>query len=73
MEKETIEVMVEGGKATAAPPLGPSIAPLKINVQAVVDKINEKTKEMQGMQVPVKVIVDTESKEFEVEVGTPPV
>jgi large subunit ribosomal protein L11 len=73
MGKETIEVMVEGGKATAAPPIGPSIAPLKINVQAVVDMINEKTKEMAGMQVPVKVIVDTDTKEFEVTVGTPPV
>jgi len=73
MVKETVEVMVEGGKATAAPPLGPSIAPLKINVQSVVDKINEKTKEMAGMQVPVKVVVDTETKEFEVTVGTPPV
>jgi len=73
MGKETIEVMIEGGKATAAPPIGPSIAPLKINVQAVVDRINEKTKEMAGMQVPVKVIVDTDTKEFEVEVGTPPV
>jgi len=72
MGKETIEVMVEGGKATAAPPLGPSIAPLKINVQSVVDKINEKTKEMAGMQVPVKVVVDTDTKEFEVTVGTPP-
>lgn len=73
MGKETIEVMIEGGKATAAPPLGPSVAPLKVNVQAVVDRINEKTKEMAGMQVPVKVIVDTETKEFDVEVGTPPV
>jgi len=73
MGKQTIEVMVEGGKATAAPPIGPSIAPLKINVQAVVDKINEKTKEMAGMQVPIKVIVNEETKEFEVEVGTPPV
>ena len=73
MVKDTIEVMVEGGKATAAPPIGPSIAPLKINVQAVVDKINEKTKEMAGMQVPVKVIVDTDTKEFEIEVGKPPV
>jgi large subunit ribosomal protein L11 len=73
MGKQVIEVMVEGGKATAAPPLGPSIAPLKINVQAVVDKINEKTKDMAGMQVPVKVIVDTDTKEFNVQVGTPPV
>jgi large subunit ribosomal protein L11 len=73
MGKETIELLIEGGKATAAPPLGPAVAPMKINVQAVVDKINDKTKEMAGMQVPVKVIVDSDTKEFEIEVGTPPV
>ena len=72
MGKETIEILVEGGNATAAPPLGPSIAPLKINVQKVVDKINEKTKSMAGMKVPVKVILDTETKEFEINVGKPP-
>lgn len=73
MGKEKIDLLIEGGKATAAPPLGPAIAPMKINVQAVVDKINEKTKDMAGMQVPVKVIVDSETKEFEISVGTPPI
>ena len=29
---ETIKVLVEGGKATQAPPLGPTLAQLKINV-----------------------------------------
>jgi len=36
-----------------------------------VNKINEVTKDYAGMKVPVKVIVDTETKEFEVTVGTP--
>ena len=38
---------------------------------AVVNKINELTKEFAGMRVPVKVIVNLETKEFQVEVGTP--
>jgi large subunit ribosomal protein L11 len=73
MGKETIEILVEGGKATAAPPLGPSLAPLKVNVGNVVTEINKKTAAMKGMKVPVKVIVDTAKKTFEIEVGTPPV
>lgn len=73
MPKETVEVLVEGGKATPAPPLGPSLAPLKINVGEVVAQINEKTKSFGGMQVPVKVIVDTETKKYSISVGTPPV
>ena len=38
---------------------------------AVVNKINELTKEFAGMRVPVKVTVNLETKEFQVEVGTP--
>jgi len=71
--EQTVAVVVEGGKATAAPPLGPALGPLGVNIQAVVDKINEKTGEMAGMKVPVKVIVDTGTKEFRIEVGKPPV
>lgn len=73
MGKQTIEVMIEAGKATAAPPLGPALGPLGVNTKAIVDEINEKTKELKGMQVPVKVTVDTDKKTFEIEVGTPPV
>jgi large subunit ribosomal protein L11 len=38
---------------------------------AIVNKINEITKEYAGMKVPVKISVDTEDKTFEVTVGTP--
>jgi len=69
----TIAAMVEGGKATAGPPLGPSLAPTGVNIGQVIAKINEKTKDFAGMQVPIKVIVDKAKKAFEVEVGTPPV
>ncbi|MBI4018346.1 MAG: 50S ribosomal protein L11 [Candidatus Aenigmarchaeota archaeon] len=73
MPKETVDVLVEGGKATPAPPIGPSLSPLKINVGEVVAQINEKTKTFAGMQVPVKIVVDTETKKFTISVGTPPV
>jgi|ETN01SMinimDraft_4_1059930.scaffolds.fasta_scaffold30685_2 large subunit ribosomal protein L11 len=72
MATESIDSLVEGGKATAAPPLGPALGPLGVNIGEVVGKINEMTKAFAGMKVPVKVIVDTDSKEFEVEIGTPP-
>ncbi|MBI4173862.1 MAG: 50S ribosomal protein L11 [Candidatus Aenigmarchaeota archaeon] len=71
-DKKEVKVLVEGGKATPAPPLGPSLAPLKINIGQVVAEINEKTKSLAGMQVPVKVTVDIETKKWVIEVGTPP-
>jgi large subunit ribosomal protein L11 len=69
--KKIVEALVAGGQATAGPPLGPALGPLGVNVLAIVNKINEVTKDYAGMKVPVKVIVDTETKEFEVTVGTP--
>ncbi len=68
-----IEVLVEGGKATAAPPLGPQLGPLGVNTAKVVEEINKKTASLAGMQVPVKIIVDEKTKTFEIEVGTPPI
>ncbi|MEM1515008.1 MAG: 50S ribosomal protein L11 [Candidatus Bathyarchaeia archaeon] len=70
-EKKIAEFIVEGGKATAGPPIGPAIGPLGVNVVAIVNKINELTKEYAGMKVPVKIIIDQETKSFEVEVGIP--
>lgn len=72
MAKETIEVLIEGGKATAAPPLGPALGPMKVNIGQVVADINKKTEDFKGMKVPVKVIVDSETKEYEIKIGTPP-
>ena len=68
---EVVEVLVPGGKATAGPPLGPSLGPLGINVKAVVDEINKKTATFNGMQVPVRIEVDAK-KAFTVTVGIPP-
>lgn len=70
---QTIEILVEGGKATPGPPLGPALGPLGVNIGQVVKEINEKTKDYEGMQVPVKVSVDPKTKKFTVTVGTPPV
>lgn len=69
---ETIEALVEGGKASAGPPLGPALGPMGVNIMQVINTINEKTKDFQGMKVPVKVIIDPKSKDFTIEVGTPP-
>ncbi|HJJ89432.1 MAG TPA: 50S ribosomal protein L11 [Methanocorpusculum sp.] len=68
---ETVEVLVPGGRATAGPPLGPALGPLGINVKAVVDDINKKTAEFNGMSVPVTVTVD-DKKNVTLTVGIPP-
>ncbi len=69
---EKIEVLVDGGKATPGPPLGPALGPLGVNVVEIVAAINEKTKAFVGMKVPVKLSIDEKTKAFEISVGTPP-
>jgi len=73
VEKKVVEALVAGGQATAGPPLGPALGPFGVNVVAIVNKINELTKDYAGMKVPVKVTVNPEDKTFEVSVGTPTV
>jgi large subunit ribosomal protein L11 len=72
MAGQSVEVLVDGGKASAGPPLGPALGPLGVNVMNVVKLINEKTAAFAGMKVPVKVNVDPKTKAFDVTVGTPP-
>jgi large subunit ribosomal protein L11 len=71
VEKKVVELLVNGGQATAGPPLGPALGPLGLNIMLVVNKINELTKDYAGMKVPVKISVDPEDKTFDVSVGTP--
>ncbi|MGV8176987.1 MAG: 50S ribosomal protein L11 [Candidatus Bilamarchaeaceae archaeon] len=70
MEK-TVNAIVEGGKASAGPPLGPALAPLGVNIGQVIAKINEATGAFKGTKVPVTVFVDPATKGFRVEVGSP--
>lgn len=67
-----ISVLVDGGKATASAPLGPALGPLGVDIGKIVAEINRKTKAYDGMKVPVKISVDSSSKDFEVSVGSPP-
>jgi len=69
---EVIEVLVEGGKASAGPPIGPALGPHGVNVVEVVNTINNATKDFKGMKVPVKIIIDPATKKYEIKVGTPP-
>src|SRR2546422_3194354 len=69
---EKLSVLVDGGKATPGPPLGPALGPLGLNIVEIIKAINEKTKSFEGMKVPVTLIVDPKSKAFTIEVGTPP-
>jgi large subunit ribosomal protein L11 len=69
--KQTISSLVTGGEATAGPPLGPALGPMGVNILQIISAINEKTKEFKGMKIPVSVLVDADTKKWEIEVGIP--
>ena len=70
-ELQTISSLVTGGQASAGPPLGPSLGPMGVNIMEVINAINEKTKDFEGMKVPVTVSIDPDTKKWEIEVGIP--
>ena len=70
-EPQKISSLVTGGGASAGPPLGPALGPLGVNIMEVINAINDKTKDFEGMKVPVTVSVDPDTKEWDIEVGIP--
>jgi large subunit ribosomal protein L11 len=67
---DVVEVLIEGGKANPGPPLGPALGPLGVNIKAIVESVNERTKVYAGMTVPVKIMID--GGKVDVSVGVPP-
>jgi large subunit ribosomal protein L11 len=70
-DKLEISALVEGGKASGGPPIGPSVGPTGVAIKDVVDSINEMTVDFKGLKVPVTIIVDTTEKTFEIKISTP--
>ena len=69
MVEKTFNFIVNGGKASGGPPIGPALGPLGVNIMQIVNDINAKTAEFDGLSVPVDVIIDTDTRAFEVKVG----
>jgi large subunit ribosomal protein L11 len=67
----TIKLQASGGQATPAPPIGPALGQHGVNIGQFVSQFNERTKELNGMTVPV-VITVFKDKSFIFEVKSPP-
>ena len=72
MATEKLDLLVEGGKAAADQNTAQKLGPLGV-LQKVLSSVNEKTASFAGMKVPVKISVDTDTREFTITIGTPPV
>jgi large subunit ribosomal protein L11 len=71
VEAQKVSSLVTGGAASAGPPLGPALGPLGVNIMEIIKAINDKTKDFEGMKVPVTVSVFPDTKKWEIEIGIP--
>lgn len=72
MGEATISGLIEGGKATSGPPFGPALGPLGVNIGKIIAEINAKTEAYAGIKIPVKIMVDPVTKNYRIEIGSPP-
>ena len=66
-----VKLQAPGGQATPAPPIGPALGQHGVNIGQFVSQFNERTKEHNGMIVPVEITI-YKDKTFEFVVKSPP-
>jgi large subunit ribosomal protein L11 len=66
-----IKLQAAGGQATPAPPIGPALGQHGVNIGQFVSQFNEKSKEHNGMLVPVVINV-YQDKSFDFIIKSPP-
>ena len=66
-----VKLQAPGGQATPAPPIGPALGQHGVNIGQFVSQFNERTKEYNGMVIPV-VITIYKDKTFEFICKSPP-
>lgn len=66
-----VKLQIEAGKATPAPPVGPSLGQHGVNIMGFVKEYNERTASQAGTIVPV-VLTVFEDRSFSFEIKTPP-
>jgi large subunit ribosomal protein L11 len=67
-----VKLLVEGGDMKPNPAISQKLGPLGINLGKIMQDVNKSTQSFKGMKVPVTLDINTKTKEFKVEVQTPP-
>ena len=68
-----VKILVEGGAMKPGPALSQKLGPAGVNLGQVISKVNEATQNFKGMKVPVELEIDMATKEFVINVFSPPV
>lgn len=66
-----IKLQIPGGQASPSPPVGPALGQHGVNIMAFCKEFNARTKDKQGIIIPV-VITVYEDRSFDFITKTPP-
>lgn len=68
--KNTLKLIIQAGKATPAPPIGPALGQRGLNIMDFCKQFNDKTSQKTG---PIPVLIHfTKDKKFTIEIKAPP-
>jgi len=70
--KVVLKLAIEAGRATPAPPIGPTLGQHGVNIQEFVTQYNDKTRDKMGDIIPC-ILTVYEDRSFTIELKTPPV
>ena len=66
-----LKVLVTGGQANPAPPLGPTLSQHRVSIPEFISKFNERNRDQMGVPLPAIINVNRDGS-FDFEVKTPP-
>lgn len=69
--KAIIKLEIEGGKANPAPPIGPALGQIGVNIREFCKAYNDLTKDKMGEIVPVEITAYVDAT-FSLKLKTPP-
>jgi large subunit ribosomal protein L11 len=68
-----VKLLVEGGNMKPGPAISQKLGPMGINLGKVISDVNKATESFKGLKVPVELDVDPATKNYTINVASPPV
>src|SRR3989344_3401268 len=67
-----IKLLIEGGEMKVNPTIAQKLGPLGLNMGKIISDVNNATSSFKGVKVPVAIDIDAKTKQYKIEVSTPP-
>lgn len=71
--KMKVKLIVDGGAMKPGPAVAQQLGPMGINMGGVISDVNKETEGFKGVKVPVELDIDAKTKEYTIQVFSPPV